>query len=148
MKQIAPLEIGIPVIDLERMLDFYTSVLSCTEVRRADIPRDLTRALGAGDDGYINIWLKAPGGEIIKLVKPPSPPVKDAPRRSFSERTGIAYVTFYCTELETVLAAAEDKGAVLRSDRDLLAGTIGLKLAFFEDPEGNIIELVEPQPSS
>ena len=41
------------------------------------------------------------------------------------------------------LAAAEAKGAVLRSDRSLIAEGEPLRLCFFADPEGNIIELVE-----
>jgi len=144
MEQIAPLELGLPVIDLDRMYDFYCSVLSCREVRRADIPADLTQALTTGREGYLNIWLQTPNGEVIKLVRPPTPPTRQPGLESLSARTGFAYLTFYCRDLEQVLSAAEAKGAVLRSDRSLLAGSIGLKLAFFDDPEGNVIELVEP----
>ena len=43
-----------------------------------------------------------------------------------------------------MLAAAEERGATVRSDRALLSGDIGIKMVFFEDPEGNVIELVEP----
>jgi catechol 2,3-dioxygenase-like lactoylglutathione lyase family enzyme len=144
MKQIKPLEIGIPVIDLDTMLDFYQQVLSCEEVRRADIPAELTQALTSGEAGYVNVWLRTPGGEVIKLFRAPTAPARDPARRSLGERTGIAYLTLYCSDLEEVLAIAEAHGGVLRSDRSLLSGSIGLKLAFFEDPEGNVIELVEP----
>ena len=74
------------------------------------------------------------------------PQVIEATRTFLADRTGIAFLTFYCSDLEQVLALAEQHGAVLRSDRSLLGGAIGLKLAFFEDPEGNVIELVERVP--
>lgn len=145
MDQSAPIEVGIAVADLDTMLSFYAEVLSCAEVRRSDIPAGLTAPLTSGADGYVNVWLRAPGGEVIKFFRPPAAPPRDAARPFLDQRTGIAFLTFYCRDLDDVLAAAEARGAVLRSDRALLTGEgIGLKMAFFEDPEGNVIELVEP----
>ena len=143
MQQTAPLEVGIPVVDMERMLAFYGSVLSCTETRRADIPAALSQGLTAAPDGYLNVWLQTPGGEVIKLMRPPQPPQRRPIPVALSETTGIAYLTFYCTDIAATLALAEAQGATLRSDRGLLDGSVGVKLCFFEDPEGNVIELVE-----
>ena len=140
-----PLEVGIPVVDLDRMYAFYTQVLSCTEARRADIPASLSSSLGVAPDGYINIWLKTPGNEVIKLVRPPVPPTIPPTPEWMSGRTGISYLTFYCGDLDATLAAAEAAGAVLKSDRALIAKDRDLRLCFFADPEGNIIELVEPK---
>jgi len=144
MQQIAPIEVGLPVIDLDNMLSFYRDVLSCEEVRRADISADLSNAIKTSAAGYINVWLRTPNGEVIKLVSPPQAPQRAERLEQSSERTGFAYLTFYCSDLEDVLAAAEARGAEVRSDRALLSGDIGLKMVFFEDPEGNVIELVEP----
>jgi catechol 2,3-dioxygenase-like lactoylglutathione lyase family enzyme len=145
MRQTMPLEVGIPVIDLDRMYAFYTQVLSCTEVRRADIPAALSSSLSVAPDGFINIWLRTPNGEVIKLIRPPVPPAIPPAPEFMSARTGISYLTFYCSDLDEVLAAAEAQGAVLRSDRALIAKDAALRLCFFADPEGNIIELVEPK---
>ena len=144
MQQSAPMEVGLPVIDLERMLRFYTTVLGCDEVRRADIPAELSSAIRAGASGYLNVWLQTPGREVIKLMRPPEDPLRTPPAGHSSERTGFAYLTFYCSNLDETLALAEAEDALLRSDRAVLGGDIGVKIAFFEDPEGNVIELVEP----
>jgi catechol 2,3-dioxygenase-like lactoylglutathione lyase family enzyme len=144
VEQTQPLEVGIAVADLDRMLAFYRTVLSCEEVRRADIPAALTRPLTSSAEGYVNVWLRTPGGEVVKLFRPPSSPPADAPRSFLADRTGLAFLTFYCRDIERVLASAEANGAVLRSERALLDGSVGVKLAFFDDPEGNVIELVEP----
>ena len=144
MEQIAPIEIGLPVLDLARMHDFYCTVLSCTEIRRADIPASLSRPLTTASDGYVNVWLRTPYGEVIKLIRPANSPELTAPSGFLAARTGFAFLTFYCRAIEQVLATAEAHGAVLRSDRALLDGRVGVKLAFFEDPERNVIELVEP----
>lgn len=142
------MEVGIPVIDFDRMHAFYTEVLSCTEVRRADIPAELSQGLTAGANGYLNVWLQTPGGEVIKLMAPPEPPALNPAPDQLSARTGIGYLTFYCSDLGATLAAAEERGAVLRSDRALIAEDRPLRLCFFADPEGNIIELVEVAETS
>jgi catechol 2,3-dioxygenase-like lactoylglutathione lyase family enzyme len=144
VKQTAPMEVGLVVADLERMYRFYVEVLGCTEVRRADIPADLSRAIRTASAGYVNVWLRTPNGEVIKLVKPPASPARVAAPAFSSERTGFAYLTFYCSDLEATLTAALARGAVERSEPSTRSGTIGVKLVFFEDPEGNVIELVEP----
>ena len=143
MQQTQPMEVGLPVLDLEVMLAFYCDVLGCEEVRRADIAPELSKGLTTSAEGYVNVWLKTPHGEVIKLMHP-TVPTNRAPRVDFlTERTGIAYLTFYCSNLDETLAKAEANGAVLRSDRGLTGGEIGVKLCFFDDPEGNVIELVE-----
>ena len=143
MRQIAPLEIGIPVIDLERMVAFYKTALSCEEVRRADIPPELSRNIRVHPEGYVNVWLKFPGGEVVKLVQPPSPP-SAAPISDFTGmQTGIAYFTLYCDDIEHAIQAAEGAGATMISEPGLAQGD-ALKLAFLRDPEGNVFELVQP----
>ena len=144
MKQTSPMEVGIPVIDVDKMYAFYTEVLSCKETRRADIAVELSQGLTTSANGYLNIWLQTPGGEVIKLMSPPDSPSLNPAPEQLSMRTGIAYLTFYCSDLAATLAAAEERGAVLRSDRALIGeDQHPLRLCFFADPEGNIIELVE-----
>lgn len=144
MQQITAMEVGLPVIDLERMLKFYSEVLSCAEERRSDIPAALSSGLTASAQGYVNVWLKTPFGEVIKLMQAHTDTAQQTPTEFLTDRTGFAYLTFYCTDIDATLSAAEAQGAKLRSERGLLSGEIGVKLCFFEDPEGNVIELVEP----
>lgn len=143
MKQTSPMETGIAVVSLDRMLTFYSEVLGCTEVRRAEIPAELSAPLALAPSGYLCVWLQTPGGEVIKLMSPPDSPELEAAPDYLTSKTGIAYLTFYCSDLQEVLARAESQGAALRSDRSLVAEGAALKLCFFADPEGNIIELVQ-----
>ena len=143
MNQTQPIETGIAVVDLDLMLGFYSRVLGCAEERRADIPAALSEPLGMAAEGYVCVWLVTPYGERIKLMSPPLAPERATLPDYLTSRTGIAYLTFYCTGLHEILAAAEAEGAVLRSDRDLIDPARPLRLCFFSDPEGNVIELVE-----
>lgn len=143
MKQTAPLEIGIPVIDLDRMLSFYTTVFGCQEVRRAEIPAELSEKIRVSAHGYTNVWLQFPGGEIVKLVRPPVPPERSAALDYAGSKTGIAYFTLYCENIAGAISAAEGAGANVISDRSLAETGVGVKLAFLRDPEGNVFEFVE-----
>ena len=143
MKQTSALEVGLVVQNLDAMLAFYQEVLGCVEVRRADIPPALSAGIAVHPDGYTNVWLQTPNAEVIKLVAPPAAPVNPGHPANSAERTGFAYLTFYCEQIEAVLATAEAAGATVRSERAYLSGDIGVKMVFFEDPEGNVIELVE-----
>ncbi len=142
MQQTSPMEVGMTVIDIAKMHAFYTGVLGCKEVRRAEIPAPLSRALTLAADGYLCVWLETPGGEVIKLMSPPSAVLSEMPPEFLTGRAGIAYLTFYCEDLQDVLQKAEAAGALLRSDRSLTDSSQPLMLCFFSDPEGNIIELV------
>ncbi|MEM8767022.1 MAG: VOC family protein [Pseudomonadota bacterium] len=144
MQQTSAMEVGISVMDLPQMLGFYTEALGCREVRRADIPAALSAPLTLAADGYLCVWLQTPGGEIIKLMAPPTAPQKLVQPERLTEQTGIAYLTFYVDDIAAVLAAAEERGATLRSERALVTeGAGAVKLGFLEDPEGNVVELVE-----
>ncbi len=143
MQQTAPLEIGIPVVDLAQMVDFYVTVFDCEEIRRADIPAALSESIRVARDGYVNVWLQFPGGEIVKLVHPPTAP-KRYPRPQYAaEKTGIAYFTVYCDDISGAIKVAEGKGATMLSERALATNDSGVKLAFLADPEGNVFEFVE-----
>lgn len=145
MDQTAPLETGICVEDLEVMLAFYSDVLGCVETRRAPIPAELSDQLTLAPNGYLCVWLRTPGGEHIKLMSPPTTPERQEAPRHLTARRGIAYLTFYCSDLGEVLDKAEAHGATLRSERALASADGPMRLCFFTDPEGNVIELVEPR---
>ncbi|NKC00440.1 MAG: hypothetical protein GKR90_18395 [Pseudomonadales bacterium] len=143
MKQTAPLEIGIPVMDLVQMVDFYVAVFGCDEIRRADIPATLSEPIRVSRDGYVNVWLQFPGGEIVKLVSPPTAPKQQHRPEFAAETTGIAYFTVYCDDIAGAMEVAEANGATLLSERALAVNDSGVKLAFLADPEGNVFEFVE-----
>ena len=65
MDQIAPIEVGLPVIDLDNMLAFYCDVLSCEEVRRADIPPELSQAIKTSMDKLMSMAAKL-GEQVYK----------------------------------------------------------------------------------
>ena len=143
MQQSAPIEVAITVSDVVSMGKFYKASFGCTEERRTEIPAELSAPLGIAQQGYLCVWLVTPNNERIKLMAPSLTPAQHSVEEFFSARTGLAFLTFYCRDLAATLAKAQANGAVLRSDPKLAAEEQAMKICFMQDPEGNVVELVE-----
>jgi len=139
---VLPLELGICVADLERMAAFYVRVLGCAEVARAQLPGDRTSVIGLSSTDVTIAWLQTSTGERIKLLQPDLAPAGRTTAVPLTSATGIAYLTFYVDDLAARAEAALDAGATPLTDAVVHASGTGA-IAFFRDPEGNVIELVE-----
>ncbi|SIT15527.1 VOC family protein [Achromobacter sp. MFA1 R4] len=138
-----PMEVGLCCADLDAQLAFYTGVMGLTLVNRVTVPADKARATGLSPHGYDVARLQTPYGERIKLLQPavaPEPAVRGA---AILDRQGAAYLTFIVRDLPGVVRALQAKGVVFDSAPAPMEVRTGTWLAFFRDPEGNVLELVE-----
>lgn len=138
-----PMEVGICCADLDALAAFYTSVMGLTLVNRVTVPADKARAMGLTAHGYDVARLQTPYGERIKLLQPavaPEPAVRGA---AILDRQGAAYLTFIVRDLRGVVRDLQSKGVVFDSAPAPMEVRPGTWLAFFRDPEGNVLELVE-----
>ncbi len=143
MHMTVPMEVGICCADLEAQLAFYTDVIGLKLVNRVTVPADKARATGLTQHGYDVARLQTPYGERIKLLQPavaPEPAVRGA---AILDRQGAAYLTFIVRDLPGVVRGLESKGVVFDSAPAPMEVRPGTWLAFFRDPEGNVLELVE-----
>jgi lactoylglutathione lyase len=136
----APMEIGICVADLGKMMAFYEQLLGMRKISEIPLNEHGARMSGLGEHGYTVVRLQTPYGERIKLVCPsPTPPGESW--ATPTARRGVGYLTFLVSGLDallTKLAAAgfpSIKGAVeLRP---------GVRMSLVKDPEGNWVEFAE-----
>ena len=141
MKMLAPLEIGIAVRDLAGMTKFYADVLGCARVSEVSVPADKSRTNGLSPDGCVVVRLQTPYGERIKLLAAPSTGAYEHPRWLLA-RAGLAYVTLIIEGIDALCAQLKAKGVTLASEAPV-ENRPGLRVLFFQDPEGNVLELVE-----
>jgi catechol 2,3-dioxygenase-like lactoylglutathione lyase family enzyme len=140
---VAPLELGVCVADIGRMSAFYTEVLGCTEMARARLAGARTAAIGLADGDVV--WLQTSTGERIKLLEPDTPPgpAQGGPAAPLTARPGVAYLTFHVDDLTSRADAALAAGATALVADVVHDSGSGVMIAFFRDPEGNVIELVQ-----
>lgn len=137
----APLEVGISVRDLPRMVDFYVRVLGCTKVSEVSIPADKSRLNRLSDDGCTVVRVQTSYGERIKLLAAPSTRISKQTEWLLA-RTGLAYLTFIIDGIDAWCDRLKSHDVALASNVPV-ENRPGLRVLFFEDPEGNVLELVE-----
>ena len=80
-----------------------------------------------------NVFVKAPDGSMLELIPSIGDPVKTEVKTP-----GIRHLAIKVDDFDTALKGLEDKGIEIF---DRIEGG-SMRLAFFRDPEGNILHLV------
>jgi lactoylglutathione lyase len=137
----APLEVGVCVLDLERMAAFYQSVLGFAHVSDATLAADRAERAGFGPVSFRMRRLQTNRGERIKLLQP-DPTPGPTPREPILARAGLAYLTFIVDDIDAAFERLVAAGAERITDGPVQTRP-GTRLLFFRDPEGNVLELCE-----
>jgi lactoylglutathione lyase len=127
--------IGIIVNDMQKSVEFYTDVLGFSVSRKIDMKEAGLSAVFVERDGSKIELMKYRGKNVPKRSKgieiemgESSIPIND-------------HITFSVDDIEATVADIKDKGVAFNLEPIQLEG--GMKLAFFKDPGGVLIELVE-----
>lgn len=139
----APLEVGLCCADLDRLLEFYVGVLGLALVNRVTVPADKAAATGLSPHGYEVARLQTPYGERLKLLQPAAPPQVAGATAAILDRRNASYLTFIVRDLAGLAARLAERGVAFDSQPAPMEVRPGTWLAFFRDPEGNVLELVE-----
>ena len=116
----------IGVLDLEKSVSFYTSVLGMKETMRRTLP-----------NGTVLVMMNSGGETEIELTyQGPKPPAVPAPRDS-----GLRHVAFFVGDIDVAVRTLKEKGVEFYRE----PGPKGSapRVAFFRDPNGADIELMQ-----
>ena len=127
--------IGILVNDMQKSVEFYTNVLGFSVSRKIEMEKAGLSAVFIEKDGSKIELMKCRGRNVPKRSKGieidaggNSIPIND-------------HITFSVDDIETTVTQIKEKGFVFHLEPIQLEG--GMKLAFFKDHDGVVIELVE-----
>jgi len=131
MEQGGRFQVGIVVRDLDSMVDFYERLLGFRYIGDIELPGVLMKRFILGDAG-------------LKLLAPDvAPSVTSAPGGPTESVCGIRYLT---VEVPDVAETVERCAAAGRSvPMPVFEFEPGVTVAIVEDPEGNWVELIQPQ---
>lgn len=140
--QVAPLEIGLTVRDLEGSLAFWRDALGLAEISRIDNPVDTACSSGIASGAYTVVRLQLPGGERLKLFEPVAPAGAAHPGERPLSTVGLAFITLIVDDIAGVIddMAARSFEARLPDPVELRPGVF---VALVDDPDGNVVELVQ-----
>lgn len=136
--------LGMTVRSLERTLEFYCGVLGAEPMWRPSTPREGTqidtifglhgtRVLIAGVDLH---------GMVIEFFQFLAPPVADGTFRTDYTTGGWKHLCLVVDDIEAEVARLIEAGVRFRHPVQLLPN--GSKMAYFDDPDGIMLELNQP----
>ncbi|MFD2145754.1 VOC family protein [Mucilaginibacter antarcticus] len=113
---------AIAVADVDKMADWYCDVLGYTKYYRYDKP----------------VWmLRAPDGSLLEIM-----PIDDTLRPQRTTWTpGWSHLALRVSNIEQAIAHLDTHNITWTSD--LIAAIGGGRVRAFEDPEGNMLQVVE-----
>jgi predicted enzyme related to lactoylglutathione lyase len=125
------IDAGIVARDLETMLTFYRDLLGLQT-------QDILELTGGG----IMHRLRA-GNSLIKLLKLSELPSEQAKTGPIGAASGLRYLTIEVSNLEQATSEIQAAGNEVQTACKTLRP--GVVISIVQDPEGNLIELVEYQ---
>ena len=139
---VLPLEIGLCVEDLNRSLAFYRDGLGFDFVSSIVTPAVSATESGFAESGYTVVRLQLPTGERLKLFSPDQTPEAARPTARPLARVGFAFLTLIVSDIEHELCLLASRNIKPRPPaayplRD------NVHVALVDDPDGNVVELVE-----
>ena len=130
------IDVGIVVADADAALAFYRDLLGL----------ELQNTVQMGD--FITQYRLGCGASVVKLnvpakAPPPMPPRTGPPLQGLTELGGLRYFTISVTNLDDVVEQVRAAGHAIALETVTSTVVPGLRIAIVEDPERNLVELVE-----
>src|SRR5262249_3758458 len=108
------------------------------------IPSDMSAPPALAPEGYRIARLETEQGDRLKLVMRTDVAASQLASPEYVlDRSGFAYLTYIVPDLEVVLRALIEANAIIRTGAQPIRFKADVAIAFVEDPDGNILELVE-----
>ena len=123
------IDIGIVVRDIDACLPFYRDVIGLPLLADFKLP------------GGSHMWQLACGPCVVKLVTHATSPAAANPPGGSRGGTGLRYWTMGVDDIDAAVATCEAAGAAI--PLAVLELMPGVRIAMIEDPEGNVVELLE-----
>jgi catechol 2,3-dioxygenase-like lactoylglutathione lyase family enzyme len=133
---------GLAVQNLDRAIDFYRHALDFELVWRAQQSRvgaPIEKIIGIEGVETLNAYMST-DGLIMELIQLKSDKIS-WPSRSGYDRYGWKHLAFAVDDIDARRRELEARDVVFRFPTQLLSN--GLKMCYFDDCEGNMLELLE-----
>lgn len=134
--------IGITVKDLDQAIDFYQGILGFKVVKRMNEQGKFIDYLsGLKNVDVTTVKMAADDGNLIELLFYHSHPCLTDERKRLTE-IGLSHIAFTVEDITEEYNKLKKAGVKFNSAPKVSPDKYA-KVAFFRDPEGNFIELVE-----
>jgi catechol 2,3-dioxygenase-like lactoylglutathione lyase family enzyme len=143
--------VNLVVEDLEKMIAFYRDALGLSLTKRVTISGQWIGAVvGLGDVNAEVVYLDFPQGPRIELIRYNAPITGRPAGVDKPNAPGLRHMAFKVDDIDALVARLQQAGVRFFSDVQSVpqsqvtyAGGVRKRLVYFQDPEGNLLELCE-----
>jgi catechol 2,3-dioxygenase-like lactoylglutathione lyase family enzyme len=143
--------VNIVVHDLAAMTKFYCECLGCRVTKEVTISGDwIAAVVGLQNVVADVVYLDFPSGPRIELIRYRIPEGVHPPSLANANTFGIRHIAFRVIDIAVVVRRLDQANAKIHSNVATVpqaqvsyAGNASKRLVYFEDPEGNLLELCE-----
>jgi catechol 2,3-dioxygenase-like lactoylglutathione lyase family enzyme len=143
--------VNLVVDDLAAMTAFYCEALGCRVTKEVTISGDwIANVVGLDDVLADVVYLDLPNGPRIELIRYRRPEGKQPTGQSTANTMGMRHIAFRVSDMDRAVMRLREFNVVTRSEVATVpqsqvsyAGNVSKRLVYFEDPEGNLLELCE-----
>jgi len=147
--------INLVVEDLDAMTRFYSDILGLKVTKRVTISGEwIGKTVGLGDVHADVVYLDFAAGPRIELIRYNRPTLHRPPNVDLPNAPGIRHLAFTVDDIDAAAARLHLAGVKLFSGVQTVpdsqvtyAGGVRKRLVYFQDPEGNLLELCEYKPA-
>lgn len=140
--------------DLEPMVSFYADLLGLRVTKRVQISGPWVSAtVGLSDVIADVVYLDPPTGPRLELIRYLQPTAPTPDGLSLPNTPGLRHLAFTVSDVESLVATLRSRGIHFFSDVQTVptsqvtyAGNARKHIVYFQDPEGNLLELCEYKP--
>jgi catechol 2,3-dioxygenase-like lactoylglutathione lyase family enzyme len=143
--------INIVATDLDSMIDFYTRVLELKITKRVTISGEwIGSVVGLSDVHADVVYLDADQGPRIELIRYNRPVIARPGDVDKANAPGLRHLAFNVSDIDASVDKLRSGGVKFFSDIQVVPGSqvtyaagVRKRLVYFQDPEGNLLELCE-----
>jgi len=143
--------VNLVVSDLDRMVEFYSAVLGLKVSKRVSIGGEWIGAVvGLGEVNADVVYLDFAEGPRLELIRYHSRKLARPPGIDQPNAPGLRHLAFTVTDIDALVARLRGRGVRFFSEVQQVpdsqvtyAGGVRKRLVYFQDPEGNLLELCE-----
>ncbi|MGE5293492.1 MAG: VOC family protein [Solirubrobacterales bacterium] len=141
-------DLGVVAADVERSATFYTQALGFTNVGGFDVSDQTAGSTGLTDFKPFKVQVlalgKEPSATRLKIMQIPGDGSQPVDNRYIGSSLGFRYLTLHVSDLTRTIERLSRNGVEpVKPPYRLPSGDY---LALVRDPDGNVIELIGPQP--
>lgn len=142
------LHVAVVTDDLDRLASFYTELFGAEEIKRLHLtsPR-FAAGVGVPDGRATTVHLGIPGAQTVVELTQYHEPGRSADRNARSDTPGMRHLALRVDDIAAAVLELRDRGVEVVGgpvEMDEPPSAKGVRFLYCRDPDGNLIELIEP----